>query len=187
MKIKTDVENENKVFYQSKQEFERLREIHLNRYLQDKQRMEILKTTNEDCLRILDEMMKSFIEKQLQILTFKKNGTESVVLGLSSHLHRISAVKNQQSNYPKKCFTTFLRSDFFAEKILERGFCSPKIPTAFLEYIAKYHMEHKNKQELLEERDINKEMKRINFNFLKQKTQIEKESFNNDNVCDGIF
>ena len=148
MKIKTDVENENKVFYQSNQEFERLREIHLNRYLQDKQRMEILKTTNEDCLRILDEMMKSFIEKQLQILTFKKNGTESVVLGLSSHLHRISAVKNQQSNYPKKCFTTFLRSDFFAEKILERGFCSPKIPTAFLEYVAKFHMDHRNTQGL---------------------------------------
>ena len=46
-------------------------------------------------------------------------------------------------------------------------------------------MKHKNKQELQEERDFSKELKRINFDFLKQKkVKKEAEDYSNDNIID---
>jgi hypothetical protein len=125
------------LFNRVKGEYDELIKLSLSTYLT--RHNQIRKTIYDNygicTLKVLDELMENFIQMQARALTFRVKNMDGIGLPLSKHFHFISSVNGELASYPRKCFTTFLRSSFFEEKVKQKGKLSINIPTSFIEYI----------------------------------------------------
>jgi len=95
-------------------------------------------------IEILDEIMTDFISIQAHILSFGLARLNGYGIGMTNHLSKISIKpKGQPTRLLDDCFTMYLRSKPFQERVIKSGIARTEIPDASANYIEDLILNHK--------------------------------------------
>lgn len=94
-------------------------------------------------IEILDEIMTDFISIQAHILSFGVAKLNGYGIGVTNHFSKISTKpKGQPTRLLDDCFTMYLRSKSFQERVIKSGMVRTEIPDKFINYIEDLIMKH---------------------------------------------